>query len=159
VVAGICFATVFWLLLHCRLVVHSANNMEHSKEYYQSFVTFLQDACDKQRRDYPYEDGCAIAGDYWMAVCKHLKEQKLARLNYGDLHIFQFPPLLPIIADCKAAISAIERAEHDRDLANREKIENITYGKKGYKISKVAIWLSATAILVEIARGILEILL
>jgi len=115
--------------------------MEHSKEYYQSFVTFLQTACDNQQRSYTYEEGSQIAGDYWMAICTYLKERHLARVNYGDLYIFQFPPLLPTIAECKAAIAAIEKAESDRELANREKIENIKYGKKAYELAeKTAKW-------------------
>lgn len=110
--------------------------MEHSKEYYQSFVTFLQTACDNQQRSYTFDKGSEIAGDYWMAICTYLKERHLARVDYGDLYIFQFPPLLPTIAECKAAIAAIEKAESDRYLSNREKIENITYGKKGYDLAE-----------------------
>lgn len=115
--------------------------MEHSKEYYQSFVTFLQSACESKRVEYTYEEGRRIAGDYWMAICGFLKERHLARVDYGDLHILKFPPLLPVIADCKAMVEAIEKAEHDRDLANREKVENIKYGKKAYELAdKTAKW-------------------
>jgi len=115
--------------------------MEHPKEYYQSFVMFLQHACDNQQRSYTYDKGCKIAGDYWMAICTYLKERHLARVNYGDLYIYQFPPLASIIADCKDMIAAIEKADHDRDLSNREKIENITYGRKAYELAeKTAKW-------------------
>ncbi len=115
--------------------------MEHSKEYYQSLDSFLQYACDNRQRNYPYDKGIEIAGDYWMAICEFLKEKHLARVNYGDLYIFRFPPLIPIIADCKAIIKDFDKAEHDRELANREKIENISYGKKAYALAeKTAKW-------------------
>lgn len=119
--------------------------MEHSKEYYQSFVTFLQTACDKQQHAFSYEEGCSIAGDYWMAICNYLKEQGLARVNYGDLYIHQFPPLVPIIADCRHLIKAIEKAEHDRWLDNSGKWFAIICGVGGFFISLISIYLSIMA--------------
>lgn len=119
--------------------------MEHSKEYYQSFVTFLQTACDKEERSFSYEEGCKIAGDYWMAICDYLKERRLANVNYGDMYIHDFPPLAPIIADCEAMVDAIEKAEHDRWLDNSGKWIAIICGVGGFIVSLVALVLSIIA--------------
>lgn len=52
------------------------------------------------------------------------------------MYIFQFPPLLSIIAYAKHLISEIEKAEHDRELSNQEKVENMRYGKKAYGLAE-----------------------
>ncbi|MCM1142098.1 MAG: hypothetical protein NC453_26305 [Muribaculum sp.] len=80
-----------------------------------------------------------------MAICDYLKAQGLARVNYGDLYIYQFPPLVPVIADCKHLIKAIEKAEHDRWLDNSGKWIAIICGVGGFIVSLIALVLSIIA--------------
>lgn len=90
------------------------------------------------------------------------------------------PFVLAAVKDeCLDTISRLEKEAHDRELANQEKIENITYGRKaeydrelantesqenikygrkGYRISIVAIILSGIAISIELAKWIWQLL-
>lgn len=119
--------------------------MEHSKEYYRAFVTFSEDAINNQRRDYPYETGCKIAGDYWLAICDVLKERHIAYTDYGDVHINDFKRLRPILADCRAMVREIEKSEKDRRLDNADKWCAILFGLLGFIISIVSIILAFNA--------------
>lgn len=118
--------------------------MEHSKEYYQAFVMFLEDAYFKECKDYSYEEGSKIAGDYWMAICKLLQEEKIANVNYGDMHIIQFPPMLPILADCRAIVREMTNAEKDRRLNNADKWSAILFGIAGFIISLFSLYIAIT---------------
>lgn len=121
-----------------------------SKEYYSSLLHFLVDACRNTCTDFTYEEGVEIAGNDWLMICNDLQNRGLARLNYGSLRIFQCPPLIPVMVECQTSIDRIKAEEHDRHLANKERLANIKYGKKGYRLSIVAIIISLIALGTEI---------
>lgn len=132
--------------------------MEHSKEFYQSVIRVIE-YISEGNRSILCEKGEELAGNYWPAVVVLFKEHHaVSVMEGGDIHVTQWQYLNPIYEDCKNHVRFIEKAEADRELANREKIENITYGRKGYRLSRIAILLSAIAILVEIARAIIDLL-
>lgn len=56
--------------------------------------------------------------------------------------------------DCEHEIERIVNAEQDRTLTNEESLSNIKYGRKGYKLSIIAIIVSGIAILLELAKWI-----
>lgn len=110
--------------------------MEHGKDYYLNFIALIEDACQNQRYECSYDEGVALVGDYWVAVVNFLADSGLACANYGSLRIFQLPPLIPVLADCRAMLASIAKAEADRELANREKEENIRYGRMGCELAE-----------------------
>ncbi len=119
--------------------------MEHSREYYQSFVTFLELVKKELRMYYPYEVGCMIAGDYWMAICAEFEKENLATIDYGNMRIIHLPPLAPVLADCKAKVREIDEITRVRRLDNASKWVAILCGIGGFLLSMLSIYLSFTA--------------
>ena len=133
--------------------------MEHGKEFYESVVRVIDFLTPKDVWDVKPEKGEELAGDYWPEIGRMFKEElHIGWFEHNQFRISRRERLASLRKDCEHIIETLNKAEADRNLANCEKIENITYGRKGYKLSKIAIWLSAVAILVEITRGILDLL-
>lgn len=131
--------------------------MEHSKEFYQSVIRVIDylNPYAKEVWEVSPEKGQELAGDYWPEIGRMFKEDfHLGWFEYGRFHINDRPQLAPIREDCKHIIEAIDKTEQDRLLANEESVCNIRYGKKGFRISIVAIIISGIAILLELAKWI-----
>lgn len=102
-------------------------------------------------------DGERLAGNYWVSVCNLFVSQKVGYEKGGDFYVDNERYLQPVYASYLNGIYQYERDERDRQLENKFKEENILYGKKGYKISVIAIILSSLSILPEIVRLILSL--
>lgn len=132
--------------------------MEHSKEFYESLARAIEYLIDGNKTLDP-KVGKKLTGNYWSAVYDFFRTSKGVYCMIGEIvGLSNKESLLSVLEDCRNHIKSLEKIESDRELSNREKIENITYGRKGYKLSKIAIWLSGLAILVEIIRGIIDLL-
>lgn len=62
--------------------------------------------------------------------------------------------LLRHIEKIEGEIEELKRRDCDRKLANEESACNIKYGRKGYRMSIIAIIVSSAAILLELAKWI-----
>lgn len=131
----------------------------HSIEFYQSVIKVIE-YFDEGNRAISNQKGNELSGNYWPAIVALFVENKaVVAVKGGEIVLTHGTNLYPVYEDCKNIIKEMEKAEHDRNLRNKESEENIKYGRKGYELSKIAIWLSAIAILVEIVRGLLDLLL
>ncbi len=126
--------------------------MEPTKEYYKAVIDVMK-YISEGNSYVTLEDGERLAGNYWPSVRDAFSEVKaVVELSNGDISVTQGHLLNPLYNDSEAAIERLEKMESDRELDNRYKEENIKYGRKGYRISIVAIILSVTSIIVSIAE-------
>lgn len=86
-------------------------------------------------------------------LCEYLGEKHFV---YNFHHYIGVSPAVKeaLIKHADDLVKYFEKQESDRELSNREKVENITFGRKGYRLSRIAIALSALAIAVEIGKAI-----
>lgn len=126
--------------------------MEPTKEYYKAVIDVIK-YISEGNSYVTLEDGERLAGNYWPSVRDAFSEVKaVVELSNGDISVTQGHLLNPLYSDSEAAIERLEKMESDRGLDNRYKEENIKYGRKGYRISIVAIILSVASIIVSIAE-------
>ena len=126
--------------------------MEPTKEYYKAVIDVIK-YISEGNSYVTLEDGERLAGNYWPSVRDAFSEVKaVVELSNGDISVTQGHLLNPLYSDSEAAIERLEKMESDRELDNRYKEENIKYGRKGYRISIVAIILSVASIIVSIAE-------
>lgn len=126
-------------------------------EYYKVLVEVIE-FISEGNHFVQYEKGNEIAGNYWPQIFDYLISKGAGTgSNGGDLFIEQGQKLSPIYASAQHQIDVLEKEEQDRLLDIKFKEENILYGKKGYKISVIAIILSSLSILLEIVRWILSL--
>lgn len=131
--------------------------MEHSKEFYESIIRVIDylNPYTKEVWDVSPEKGQELAGDYWPEIGRMFNENyHLGWFAYGGFHIGDRPRLASLRKDCEHEIERIVNAEQDRTLTNEESLSNIKYGRKGYKLSIIAIIVSGIAILLELAKWI-----
>lgn len=128
--------------------------MEHSKEFYESVIRVIEHAND-HKGNVGRATGTVLAGAYWTEVGRYLSEEIHAGWFTNGLFQTTRPERLPaVVEDCKHIVETMEQAEYDRNLANEESVCNIKYGRKGFRISIVAIIISGIAILLELAKWI-----
>lgn len=128
--------------------------MEHSKEFYESVIRVIEYIAEGNR-SVSCEEGEELAGNYWPAVVMLFREHHAVSVMMGgSIHITQGQYLNPLYEDCKNHLKRIDESEYDRNLANEESVCNIKYGRKGFRISIVAIIISGIAILLELAKWI-----
>ena len=131
--------------------------MEHSREFYESVIRvidYLNPYLTEVRYVMP-DKGAELAGGYWPEIGRMFKEDlHLGWFECGRFYIGKRERLAPLRKDCEHRIEKIDKAEQDRLLANEESICNIKYGRKGFRISIVAIIISGIAILLELAKWI-----
>lgn len=126
--------------------------MEPTKEYYKAVIDVIK-YISEGNSYVTLKDGERLAGNYWPSVRDAFSEVKaVVELSNGDISVTQGHLLNPLYSDSEAAIERLEKMESDRELDNRYKEENIKYGRKGYRISIVAIILSVASIIVSIAE-------
>lgn len=133
--------------------------MIRTREYLESVLRVVDGIFAEDSEVITDERHWHYGGIYWGTITDELRRLGLLYFDGDDWRISGFQALRLYRIDVQTELDAIIKAEYDRKLANDEKIENMKYGKKAYKLSKIAIWLSAIAILVEIARGILDLVL
>lgn len=104
--------------------------MEHSIEYYRNLVELLEYASEHKQKLIKRDDGWRMFPHYWVTLCNYLRSERLADVHLWDLYIQRFEPLIPIITDAKHHIEVLEAAAYDRNLANQEKIDNMSYAKR-----------------------------
>lgn len=121
--------------------------MEHSIEFYRSVIRVIDHIADGNR-NVSCEKGDELAGNYWPAIVLLFKESHaVSVMSGGSIIVTQGHYLNPLYEDSRQAIKKIEKAEADRELANREKIENITYGRKAYELAeKTSKWTKGSII-------------
>lgn len=128
--------------------------MKHSKEFYESVIRVIEFA-NSHRGNVGQNAGTKIAGAYWTEVGRYLSEEINAGWFTNGLFRTTRPERLPAVVEgCKHTIETMEKAEHDRNLANEESVCNIKYGRKGYRLSIIAIIISGIAILLELVKWI-----
>lgn len=128
------------------------NIMEPTKEYHKAVMDVIR-YISGGNSYITFDEGERLAGDYWPTVREAFFEAKAAiGLSNGDISITQGHQLNPLYSDSEAAIEHLEKMEADRELDNRFKDENIKYGRKGYRISIVAIILSIISLIVSIIK-------
>lgn len=128
--------------------------MEHSKEFYESVIRII-DYLNEGNNEVTKAKGHELAGNYWREIGKLLASKTSSSFfEYEVFSICHTEDLGPLYEDCKHFISEMENAEHDRNITNEESICNIKYGKKGYRLSVIAIIVSVIAILLELAKWI-----
>lgn len=128
--------------------------MEHSKEFYESVIRII-DYLNEGNNEVTKAKGHELAGNYWREIGKLLASKTPSSFfEYGRFSINHVEDLGPIYEDCKNKLRSIDDAEHDRKLANEESRCNIKYGRRGHRISIVAIVISGIAILLELAKWI-----
>lgn len=124
--------------------------MEHSKEFYESVIRVIDylNPYSKEVWDVMPGKGAELAGDYWPEIGRMFKEDlHLGWFDWGRFHINKRERLASLKKECEHIIARIEKAEADRELANREKIENITYGRKAYELAeKTSKWTKGSII-------------
>lgn len=126
--------------------------MEPTKEYYKAVIDVIK-YISEGNSYVTLKDGERLAGNYWPSVRDAFSEAKaVVEFSNGDISVTQGHLLNPLYSDSEAAIERLEKMESDRELDNRYKEENIKYGRKGYRISIVAIILSVASIIVSIAE-------
>ena len=126
--------------------------MEHSKEFYESLIRVI-DYLKPNVWNIEPEKGGELAGNYWPEIGRMLKEDYNAGLfEYGNFRITRREKLPPLREDCKHIIEEFNKADYDRNLANMESEENIKYGRKGYRISIIALIISLLAFGLEIVK-------
>lgn len=131
--------------------------MEHSKEFYESVIRVIDylGPYSKDVWNVTPDKGQELAGDYWPEIGRMFKEDyHLGWFDHGQFRINNRPQLAPLRKDCEHEIEKIDKAEQDRLLSNEESVCNIKYGRKGFRISIVAIIISGIAILLELAKWI-----
>lgn len=129
-----------------------------SKEYYQSVIRIVE-YFEKNKGQYMIssEEAQELAGNYWPRIAYRFRDIKAGGLDSGGDFYLNKPHMLnPEYEDARKNIETIEKAEYDRELSNKEKLENIMYGRKAYRLSLVAILLSAIAVTVEIIKAITD---
>ena len=130
--------------------------MEHSIEFYRSVIRVIDyiNPYAKDVWDVMPDKGQELAGDYWPEIGRMFKENHLGWFEYGRFHINKREQLAPLKKNCEYAIERLEKAEHDRNLANEESVCNIKYGKKGYDLAqKSAKWSKASIIISAIVAA------
>lgn len=128
------------------------NIMEPTKEYHKAVIDVIR-YISEGNSYVTLKDGERLAGNYWPSVRDAFFETKAAiGLSNGDISVTQGHLLNPLYSDSEAALERLEKMEADRELDNRYKEENIKYGRKGYRISIVAIILSIISIIVSIVK-------
>lgn len=126
-----------------------------SKEYYQSVIRIVEYFEKSNEHMIHSELAQKLAGNYWPRIAYRFRDIKAGGLDSGGDFYLNRPHMLnPEYEDARINIEAIEKAEYDRELSNKEKLENIMYGRKAYRLSLVAILLSAIAVIVEIVKAI-----
>lgn len=125
---------------------------EPTKEYHKAVIDVIK-YISEGNSYVALKDGERLAGNYWPSVRDAFFETKAAiGLSNGDISVTQGHLLNPLYSDSEAAIERLEKTEADRKLDNRYKEENIKYGRKGYRISIVALILSIISIIVSIVK-------
>lgn len=128
--------------------------MEHSREFYESVIRVIEYIAGGNR-NVSCKKGDELAGNYWPAIVTLFKEHHAVSVMMGgDIIVTQGQYLNPLYEDSKNHLKRIDEAEYDRNLSNEESVSNIKYGRKGFRISIVAIIISGIAILLEIAKWI-----
>lgn len=124
-----------------------------SRDYYQSIIRIIEHINDTQDMMLPCSVATQLAGEYWPQICQDLADRKIGvMLSGGRLSITQPQFLSPLYADAHYALEQLRRLDEDRELDNLMKKDNIRYGRRGYRISLVALCLSAAAIAIELIR-------
>ena len=128
--------------------------MKHSKEFYESVIRVIEYIAEGNR-NISCKKGEDLANNYWPAIVSLFKEHhSVSMMVGGDIIVTQGQNLNPLYEDCKNHLKRIEASEYDRNLSNEESVCNIKYGRKGFRISIVAIIISGIAILLELAKWI-----
>ena len=131
--------------------------MEHGRQFYVEVIKVIDYLNDGHKRLVD-KDGLKIAPLYWPSICNLLKSNNSVYKNTSGFIQLNYPQnLTPLLEDAKSHIVAIDKAEEDRKLANKEKEENILYGRKGYRLSKIALWVSIASILANILMWIIRL--
>lgn len=109
--------------------------MDHNRNFYEALVKFLNHVCETERLAYERQEGEALTGPYWMKICQLLDERGLGYASYGSLSLKNTLMLPSVIAEFSDKIDIIASEERSRSLSDREKIENIKYGRAAYDLS------------------------
>lgn len=116
--------------------------MEHSKEYYESAIRVI-DFLKNGDGTLPCDKGYELADNYWPAIVTLLKDHNTVRvLTGGHIYVTRGQYLDPLCEDCKHKISAIDKAENDRNVDLKYKIKGIIYGRISLIVSILAFILS-----------------
>lgn len=130
--------------------------MTHDINYYKSVIRVIDFISDSETHEVSGDKGYELAGNYWPSVVELLKDNHVVSVGSGGtIFITQHHLLGPIYEESHHKCREIEKNEHDRELSNREKEENIKYGKKGYRLAIIALIVSCIAILIEILLALL----
>ncbi|MBD5278954.1 MAG: hypothetical protein HDS35_00205 [Bacteroides sp.] len=88
------------------------------------------------KSDFTYDEGFAIAGIYWTTVAKEIGATQAGYFEYGELHITASGYLDEIRVQKLLLHERLIKEKEDRELAIREKNDNIEFGRKGYELAK-----------------------
>lgn len=120
--------------------------MEHSKEYYQSFIRVIDFLSPSDVWDITPEKGIELAGNYWPEIGRVLKEEyRVGRFDYGQFHISKRAMLAPIREDCVHIIEKLKKEEKNTWLDNAGKRTAIICGIGGLIISIISLIFSIIA--------------
>lgn len=130
--------------------------MYHSKEYYQAILHVIDYVNEFLPDSITLEKGVDLAGDYWPAVIKAFQNADVIRTSSGgSIWLRDLQNLAPLAAECEAKIKAIEASEKHFKLSIEQMENQIVYGRKGYRLSKVAIWISVGSFIGNVLLSIL----
>ena len=124
--------------------------MEHKTiEYCVAALKVYSAILDDGKTHFTYDEGESLAGIYWMNIVKEMVESKVGYSDYGEFNATITGRLLPLRGSVNDLLKKLQEDAEDRELSNKEKRENIKYGRKGYRLSIVAIIISLVTLLFE----------
>jgi len=123
-------------------------------DYCNSVLKVLSAILNDGKTEFSFAEGMQIDGMYWKSIVREMVEAKAGYSDYGNFKATVTANLLEMRAEVTALRDRLLVEEFDRKLANEESVCNIKYGRKGYRISIVAIIVSSAAILLELAKWI-----
>ena len=124
--------------------------MEHKTiEYCVAALKVYSAILDDGKTHFTYDEGKSLAGIYWMNIVKEMVESKVGYSDYGEFNATITSQLLPLRGSVNDLLKKLQEDAEDRELSNKEKRENIKYGRKGYRLSIVAIIISLVTLLFE----------
>lgn len=124
------------------------------KGYYEALVAVIN-LHQNGKYDFHYKDVKASAGNYTDSVCDFLNEKGVIYKLIPGIRFLNNPLVEDALRqEALDMISYLDAVDQDRRLSNEESECNIKYGRKGYRLSIIAIVISSAAILLEIAKWI-----
>lgn len=136
-----------------------------SINYYMALAGAINHIVDNDVSLLDLETADNLCGHYWPLIAEVFSDLKAGVLDTdGCFHVTLPHRLLPALADAQDRIEVLLQRRADRELVNKERIENITYSRNAYKLAersfkwnKRHIVITSIVALAQIAQWILLI--